>query len=186
MCFSIVRAFFCNDRFLFSTLFFDTGVCEKRCHPIITNSMRVEPFPLKVKVDACVRKAWCLQTWYLFSLSPCIRKRYAPTLTLRGKGLTCIGFCIKGWHLFSQTPVPKNRAEKRRQSLQKTTQRTHKLAQARPRTVLVRRNHRLRQTLHCITRSVLVFCHDEIFFGRLRPSRSLSQGPYRDRVQGPL
>ena len=158
----------------------------KRCHPIIQNSMCIEPFPLEVEVDACVRKAWGLQTWCLFSLSPCIRKLYASTLTLRGKGSTRIGFCIKGWHLFSQTPVPENRAEKRRQPLQKPKQRTNKLKQTRPRTVLVWRNRRLRQTLHCITRGVLVFCHDEVFCGRLRPSRSLSQGPYRDRVQGPL
>ena len=56
------------------------------------NPMRVEAFPFKVKVDACVQKAWGLQTWYLFSLSPCIRKLYASTLTLRGKGSTRIGF----------------------------------------------------------------------------------------------
>ena len=90
-----------------------TGVCEKRCHPTIPNSMRVGPFPLKVKVDACVRKAWGLQTWYLFSLSPCIRKLYASTLTLRGKGSTRTGSCIKGWHLFSQTPVPKKQGQKK-------------------------------------------------------------------------
>ena len=111
---------FCNSCLLFSALFFGTGVCEKRCHPIITNSMRVEPFPLKVKVDACVRKAWRLQTWHLFSFSPCIRKLYASTLTLRGKGSTRIGFCIEGWHLFSQTPVPKNRVEKKKAAIAKT------------------------------------------------------------------
>ena len=181
-----MRCFFATLASFFSALFFDTGVCEKRCHPTIPNSMRVGPFPLKVKVDACVRKAWGLQTWYLFSLSPCIRKLYASTLTLRGKGSTRTGSCIKGWHLFSQTPVPKKQGQKKEGSRGKKKQRTNKLKQAHPRTVLVRRNHRLRQTLHCITRGVLVFCHDEVFCGRLRPSRSLSQGPYRDRVQGPL
>ena len=88
--------------------------------------------------------------------------------------------------LFFDTGTKKQGQKKGRQPWQKTKQRTNKLKQAHPRTVLVRRNHRLRQTLHCITRGVLVFCHDEVFCGRLRPSRSLSQGPYRDRVQGPL
>ena len=83
------------------------------------NPMRVEPFPLKVKVDA--------QSFRMQGLS---EKRYhvckhhafrthASTLTLRGKGSTRIEFVIMGWHLFSQTPVSENRAEKKEATVAK-------------------------------------------------------------------
>jgi len=70
-------------------------------------------------------------------------RTHASTLTLRGKGSTRIEFGIVGWHLFSQTPVSKNRAEKRKQPLQKThththNRETHKLKQARSRAARVK------------------------------------------------